>query len=66
VSEASDGLLPIPAELRRHSTWLLAHAKELREEAETVRLRAVRIRLDSNQCPRGENHPTNPPSGKTA
>ncbi len=36
-----------PAELRRQSIWLLAHARELREEAEAARLRSVNRREQS-------------------
>jgi hypothetical protein len=39
-----------PAELRRQSILLLAHARELREEAEAARRRAVERRLDSEQA----------------
>jgi hypothetical protein len=35
---------PTAAELRSHSSWLLAHARQLREEAEQARVRAVQRR----------------------
>jgi hypothetical protein len=41
---------PTAAELRSHSSWLLAHAQQLREEAEQARLRAVQRR---EQSPKG-------------
>jgi len=38
------------ADLRRHSTWLLAHAKGLREEAKAARLRSMRCREQSQEA----------------
>ena len=38
---------PTAAELRRHSSWLLAHARQLREDAESTRVRAAERREQS-------------------
>jgi hypothetical protein len=39
-----------PAELRRLSILVLAHARQLREEAELARVRSVRCRAQSEQA----------------
>jgi hypothetical protein len=39
-----------PAELRRHSEWLLEHARELRREAEAARRRSVNRRIEADQA----------------
>jgi hypothetical protein len=39
-----------PAELRRHSEWLLEHARVLRREAEAARQRSVSRRIEADQA----------------
>jgi hypothetical protein len=42
--------VPTAAELRSRSSWLLAHARHLREEAEQARVRAVERREQSKKA----------------
>ena len=39
-----------PAELRRHSEWLLEHARDLRREAEAARRRSVSRRIEADEA----------------
>jgi hypothetical protein len=41
---------PTAAELGSHSSWLLAHARQLREEAEQARVRSVERREQSKRA----------------
>jgi hypothetical protein len=45
-----DQVLLDAAALRRHSTWLLALARQLRDEAEGARVRAIQRREASEQA----------------
>jgi hypothetical protein len=52
VRRALGGIFPAmaftPAELRRHSEWLLEHARELRREAEAARHRSTSRRIEAD------------------
>ena len=44
------GMEIAPAVLRRHSEWLLEHARDLRREAEAARRRSANRRLEADQA----------------